>query len=372
MTLREYRELWHDDCVIQFIDQQSMDQLRTRLGDTNQEETMLTRRSFSILLGSAAAAAATTLPVWAKGLTWNLANDYPASSLPGKADQKFSELVAAKSDGAMKINVHLGGSLGFNSSQMLDAIGTGALEMGDASTGWYGGADPLFFAPAMPFFANTPSRLEQFLGQARPHYEAAFDRFNHKMLYAAAWTSVGIFSHKPLTTLADFSGLKIRVADKYAGEFFGKLGASPVQLPWGDVLPQVATGALDAVLTSTEAGLPGKLDESLKFYNDYDYNMGLNVASANLDLFNGLTDEQKEILLAAAAETEADQWLLANRHTGENHERFRSSGGTVVPLSEQSPELAAALAEAADPILGQWQRDVGERADDIMTKYRPG
>lgn len=331
---------------------------------------MLNRRTFTIAIGSAALAA-TTMRAAANNQSWNLANDYPASSLPGKADQTFAELVGTKSNGAMKINVHLGGSLGFNSSQMLDAIGTGALEMGDASTGWYGGADPLFFAPAMPFFANTPTRLEQFLGVARPHYEAAFEKFNHKMLYAAAWTSVGIFSHKPITTVGDLTGLKIRVADKYAGEFFGKLGASPVQLPWGDVLPQVATGALDAVLTSTEAGLPGKLDESLKFYNDYDYNMGLNVASINLDIFNALSKEQQDILLAAAAETEANQWALANKHTGENHDRFRASGGTVVPLTDQTPELSAAFADAAAPILGQWQSEVGERTDDILKRYSP-
>lgn len=331
---------------------------------------MLNRRTFSLLLGGAALAAATTRAS-AAPLAWNLANDYPATSLPGRADMKFAELVAAKSSGAMTINVHLGGSLGFNSSQMLDAIGTGALEMGDASSGWYGGADPLFFAPAMPFFANTPSRLEKMLNAARGHYEAAFGKFNHKMLYAAAWTSVGIFSHKPITTIEDLAGLKIRVADKYAGELFSKLGANPVQLPWGDVLPQVATGALDAVLTSTEAGLPGKLDESLKFYNDFDYNMGLNIGSMNLDIFNGLADEERSILLAAAAETESDQWILANQKTGENLDLFRSNGGTVVTKEEMSAELSGAFTSESAPILAAWQQLVGERASEIVANYKP-
>lgn len=95
----------------------------------------------------------------------------------------------------------------------------------------------------------------------------------------------------------------------------------------------MATGALDAVLTSAEAGLPGKLDESLKFY--YDYNTGLNVASINLDLFNDLSAEQQRTLRQQPYDREPR--ALPGR--------WRNGRA----LSDQSPELSAAFAQAAAP-----------------------
>ncbi|MFC1965215.1 TRAP transporter substrate-binding protein DctP [Chloroflexota bacterium] len=55
-----------------------------------------------------------------------------------------------------------------------------------------------------------------------------------------------IFSTKPIRTVDDFKGLKIR-APGHFGKFFGKLGASPIFMPTEEVYVGLSTGTLDAV-----------------------------------------------------------------------------------------------------------------------------
>src|SRR5580658_7300919 len=61
-----------------------------------------------------------------------------------------------------------------------------------------------------------------------------------------------IASKTPIRTLADFKGKKIRIfASKFQSEAFDRLGATPVAMSLGDVLPALQQGAIDAAVAST-------------------------------------------------------------------------------------------------------------------------
>ena len=61
-----------------------------------------------------------------------------------------------------------------------------------------------------------------------------------------------VVSHKPIRTVADFKGQKIRVpgAAPLHIEPFKRLGASPVSMPLGEVLPAMQNKTIDASISS--------------------------------------------------------------------------------------------------------------------------
>lgn len=306
-------------------------------------------------------------PSFAQSVAWDLASDYPATSLPGLGDKMFADLLSEKSNGDMSINLHLGGSLGLNSSQMLDAVGSGALPIGDASSNFYNGADPLFGMAGLPFLAATPAEMQKLFGIAQPYYEDSLERFGHQLLYVTPWTAVGIWARKPIPTIEELTGLKMRTADAYASRVFGAAGANPVQLSWSDTVPQVTTGGIDAVLTSDEAGLGASLFEQLRYFVELRYNNSFNMVSMNRDIFDGLSDERRNILLSVAAETQEWIWTAIAERAVKNHEKLRERG---VELVTPDQALLDKLREAAEPVIADWKAQVGQRGDEILAKYQ--
>ncbi|WP_430450090.1 hypothetical protein [Rhodophyticola sp.] len=76
------------------------------------------------------------------------------------------------------------------------------------------------------------------------------------------WTHV--HTSIPINSLADMDGMKIRTFDPFGTSFYQKLGASPIQMPWAEVLPALASGALDGVHTSASSAVDGKFWEFLQ------------------------------------------------------------------------------------------------------------
>ena len=70
---------------------------------------------------------------------------------------------------------------------------------------------------------------------------------------------------KPVRTLDDLKGLKIRVASKSAAAVISSYGATPVQMPATKVYTSMSTGVVDGALMGSDSLLIFKLIEPTKF-----------------------------------------------------------------------------------------------------------
>jgi TRAP-type C4-dicarboxylate transport system substrate-binding protein len=60
---------------------------------------------------------------------------------------------------------------------------------------------------------------------------------------------VYVITKKPINSIADFKGMKIRAPGAY-GKFLRNLGASPVSLAWSEIYTSLATGVIDGSIGS--------------------------------------------------------------------------------------------------------------------------
>lgn len=296
----------------------------------------------------------------------DMTNEYEPGSIHGEGDQFFADHVN-NSGADVQITLHLGGSLGFKSADNLDAVGDGVVPIADTLGGVLAGSDALFLVSSLPFIAANPEEARALYQAARPSYEAFFEDNGQMLLYASPWPASGLWGKMPVDTVDALTGLKMRTYDANGTRTLIEAGASPIQLSWADVVPQLATGGIEGVLTSAEGGVNAKFWEHLSHFTEINYAMPLNFVHMNKDIFSDLSADAQAAVLAAAAATDARNWdALASRVSG-NYDALRENGVTIV--DEIAPELQDHLGAAAGVVLADWLEKTGDAGATVLATY---
>ncbi|MCK7616143.1 TRAP transporter substrate-binding protein [Roseibium sediminicola] len=306
-------------------------------------------------------------PLYAADINWDMANEYNDTSIHAEGDKIFSAKLAELTGGAIKITHHFGGSIGFKSKDQLDAVGDGALPIADTYVGPLGGIDQMFLLPSLPFLAKTPQEARNLFEAARSEYEAVFAAYNQKLLWASPWPPSGIWAKKPVADTAALEDLKIRTYDANGTITLQQVNAIPIQLSWADVVPQLSTGGIAAVLTSAEAGANAKFWEHLDYFTEVNYAMPLNMVHINLDTWNGLSSAHQEAVLQAAKAAEDHVWQSVVARVDDNYTQMRAENMTVV--TDVDPALLTALRNAGQDAREEWLAKTGDKGKAILDAY---
>lgn len=71
---------------------------------------------------------------------------------------------------------------------------------------------------------------------------------------------------RPIKTLADFKGLKIRAPNRMSSKILDSLGATPVGMPPAQMTESISKGVVDGALSAWEVVPPTKLDEVTRYH----------------------------------------------------------------------------------------------------------
>nr|MBA3479734.1 TRAP transporter substrate-binding protein DctP [Lautropia sp.] len=180
---------------------------------------------------------------------WKMATGWPGGPLMDIGAKAFAERMALLSGGRFKIQTFPGGALG-NALKVPDTVRNGLAEVGHTWMGWDWGKDPttvLFGGYAGTF---DTERMLHWIYQGggkelQRKYRMESDELVSMPLFIRT-AEVFVHSRKPVKSLADLKGLKIRTAGAWL-EMSRDLGAAPVTTAGADVYPMLERGAIDAV-----------------------------------------------------------------------------------------------------------------------------
>jgi len=330
---------------------------------------LLAAASFAFLPALSAASSPASGAEPAAPLVWDMPNEYPATSLSGDGDRFFAETLRAASNGRIEVRNHFDASFGgYRSKDMLNAVGSGAVAVGDAYAGALGDAEPIFLLSSLPFVAVTTEQSRLLAESARDAYERALARHHQRLLYVSPWPPSGLWAKRPVTGIAALKDLRIRVYDAGGLTAFKEAGALPVQISFADAIPQLRAGTLDAVLSSGDGGAGAKLWEILPHFTAINYAMPLSVISINEDAWQALAPDLKEAVGKAAATTEARQWREIVDRLAANGDRLRSNGVTVT--TDLPPDFVQALRTAGNAAVDAWIAKAGNDGREALDRYR--
>lgn len=303
----------------------------------------------------------------AQTISWEMPNEYPASSIHGEGDAYFGDLLRQKSQGRIIITHRFDAPAGLRSKDLLDAIGSGKVPLGDIYVGALGELEPIFLLPSLPFVAVSTEQAKALFDSAQADYERAFAKHNQRLLYSSPWPPTGIWAKLPITSLESLKGLHIRTYDTNGTITFKAVGALPEQLSFGDTVPRLATGEIQAVLSSGDGGAGALLWQYLDDFTAINYAMPLSMVTINLDVWKALPPNLKAAVRDAANAAEARQWRAINTRVEENYLRMRANHVTVTPKAP--PELIDALKAAGHGAVDSWIALVGPEGRAVLADY---
>jgi TRAP-type mannitol/chloroaromatic compound transport system substrate-binding protein len=335
------------------------------------------RRDFLKVSATGAAVAAVASPAIAQSspeVKWRLTSSFPKSldTIYGGAEY-LAKQVAEMTDNKFQIQVFAAGEL-VPGLQALDATANNTVEMSHTVSYYYVGKDPTFAVFASVPFGLNARQQNSWLYQGGGNELA--NEFYKKFGVIGfpcgnTGTQMGGWFRKEIKTVADLSGLKMRIGG-IAGQVLQKVGVVPQQIAGGDIYPSLEKGTIDA------AEWVGPYDdEKLGFQKvaKYYYYPGFWEggptvhAFANLEKFNALPKSYQAVLTNAAQAT--NSWMAA-RYDMQNPAAFRRlyAGGTLFrPFSK---EILDACMKATDQLWGEISGKNPEfkKAIDAMLAYR--
>ena len=126
-----------------------------------------------------------------------------------------------------------------------------------------------------------------------------------------------VFCRRAFSKLTDLAGRRIRTSSVGQSEMFTALGATPVVIPFADILSAIKSGVVECAVTGTHSGNDIGLHEVTSHVHAMAITWGLSIFGANLNTWNALPNWAKETIRTEVSKLEADIWDAAERETGQ-------------------------------------------------------
>ena len=170
---------------------------------------------------------------------------------------------------------------------------------------------------------------------SRKAIEERFAKQGLLVLYSVPWPPQGIYTTKPINSVADMKGLKMRSYNPYTSRIAELAGAQPVTIQVAELAQAMATGAVNANITSGATGYDSKAWEVVKNYYDTQAWLPKNIVFVNKQAFDALDKPTQQAVIKAAQDAEARGWKTSEEKNGWYLEQLVKNGMTVAPPSAQ-------------------------------------
>jgi TRAP-type transport system periplasmic protein len=279
--------------------------------------------------------------------------------------KKFAEAVAAKSGGKMKVNLFFNSALGSDQA-VVSAIKGGTVEMAVMNSGILASEAKELAIFDFPFlFANEKESDAIVDG---PVGKKLHEKLEEKGIIGLSYWELGYRhitnSKRPLNTVADIEGLKLRVIPNPINVAWVKaLGANPTPMPFPEVYGGLEQKAIDGQENPIGVIAANKFWEVQKHIalTNHQYNPQSVIFSKKV--WDTLTPAEKKILDDSADEAAKGQRDASRAAVAANLDLLKKNGMTVTVFS---PAEVAKLRDKMKPVITQFSANVGEATVNEM------
>ncbi len=267
---------------------------------------------------------------------------------------KFKELMEARSNGRVKVNVQCCGALG-NEGRIIQSLRTGVIDAGFFGLGSMESTVPEYRVLSLPHLFDNREQAERVLRGAMG--ERLLKLVEPHGMVGLAFG--GIFERhiatrdKAINTPADLRGLKIRVLQTPGWvQAYTAVGAQPTPMAYGEVFLALQNGVVDALEVSPDAMLADRFLEVSKHYALTRFHQSTTMFAFSQAKFNALPADVQALVRAVTPEAIAAGLKFHNDLGEEGLKAVRAKGIAVSepaigPFREASrPSWAAILKDA--------------------------
>jgi len=249
----------------------------------------------------------------------------------------------------------------YKAKEMLQACISGSIDIAILMGPSMEGSIPVFGGSGLPFIWGDIYTQREGSRRGSPFFNLVSEECEKKNLVLLAMPSTEpeeFISRKPLRTIEDFRGIKIRTTGAMHAFALKAIGAVPVSMSSSEIYTSLQRGVIEASMGLGSTFIARKLFEIAKYQTNINCFLFDWVAIMNKDRYLSLSKEQKNVILNAAELYRHDH-SVTELVGGYMHVRdilIKEHGVEEIYLPES--ELTK-FREAMSPVKGWWKKRVG-------------
>ena len=320
----------------------------------------------ALFLAAAGAVAALAVSPASAQTKWNLPAAYPPDNPHSENLALFAKDVADATGGNLQITVHAGASL-FKAPEIKRAVQTGQAQIGEVLISLHENEDPIYGVDVIPFLATSYPESMKLWQASKPAIEKKLASQGIILLFAVPWAPQGIYAKKDLNSVDDMKGLKWRAYNVGTARIGELVGAQVVTVQAAELPQALATGVVNAFITSAATGYDSKAWESMDHFYDTQAWIPKNVTMKNKAAFDSLDKPTQDAVLKAAAAAETRGWKMWQDKSGWYLDQLKSHGMKVLPPGDA---LKSGLTKVGDQLTADWLKKAGADGEAVIAAYK--
>lgn len=260
------------------------------------------------------------------------------------ASLRFAELIAERTNGAVKIDVFGNTQLG-QEREMVEGLQFGTVDITVVSTGPLTGFVPQIGVVDLPFLFNSSEHAYKvFDGEIG---QGLLKQFEPRGIVGLAFWENGwrhlTTGNRKVTTPDDLRGLKIRTMENRVHmDSFRAMGAAPVPMVWGEVYTGLQQGIIDGQENPITIVYTNALWEVQRYYALTGHFYGPHLVLMSKATFDRLSPEFQQIFRDTAIEVASFQRQLSAQEADRQVDLLREQGMDVYEVDRSLFQAATA------------------------------
>jgi TRAP-type transport system periplasmic protein len=271
---------------------------------------------------------------------------------PHQYVKNFAAHVEKASGGRIKAEIYPASQLG-SISRQIEGVQFGSIQVAEIPPEFFVGVDERFEVMAAPGLVDSLEQAQRLAADPAVQKLMLGLGANKGLHGAALFPALpsSIISRSPIRHLADLKGKKIRIfASEFQSVAFERLGATPVAMSLGDVLPAINQGAIDGAIAGITVFTAMQYQDAAKYVTDTGQPYIFLVLEFSTKWFESLPQDLQQVLTDAAAEESVAIKPITIEYFANAKKQWVAKGGELIslPPDEQSAMMATLSSVAED------------------------
>ncbi|MCS7280505.1 MAG: TRAP transporter substrate-binding protein [Desulfobacterota bacterium] len=231
------------------------------------------------------------------GVELKLAHFVPTShAMHAELIEPWAKEVERLTEGRVKITIYPNATLA-KPADLYDSVVTGVAEIIYTLPSYTAGKFPLTEGFELPFIFNSAQHVTKTIyGIWDRILEFRKEYADTHILWIWAGDPGQLFTKKPIRSILDLKGLKIRVHGPSTKELASALGASPITAPVGEQYEMLKRGVIDGVFTPWSASMHFRLYEVTSYATVLNAYVPVMIVAMNKQAYEKLSPRDRKVL----------------------------------------------------------------------------
>lgn len=301
---------------------------------------------------------------------WKFAHEETDGDIQDVYVKKFKEVIEAKSNGRIQIEIYPVGQLG-DATQQCELLQNEGIEFAIVSPGNTGTIVPenQLFSLHFLFSDNMDVNKKVFADSEALNKDLSglYEKKNIRVLDYWPEGFMDWTSSKPLNTPADFKGFKMRtMPSPMIVAAYEAYGANPTPVPYMEVYSGLQLNMIEGQENPLDAIETMKFYEVQKYLTLSNHDMYVTTTAVNPKFFDSLPADVQQVILDTVDELHDFAFETQDKLNSEALDQIKKDSD--IEIVELTPEQRAAFKEASQTAYDRYVEMVGDQGAAILDK----